>query len=384
MNLSGFCGAVPAEGRSTEPVVIIGVATMKMTSRTSMTSMYGTTLISFFRRRWRMALSHLALDDVGELFHERLVAGGQTVAVVREAVVGKHGGDRREQANGGGDQRFGDARGDGSQGCLADVGEAAEGVHDAPDGAEQADIRGNRADRGEEGEVGFEGIHLALVGGAHGAAGAVDDVLWVEVFLTTQLGEFAEAGFEDALHGTGMVTIVDRAVVQVVQVATRPEVTLEGFGLRPRLLDGEQLHKDVVPRHQRDAGEQGHDDLDDRAGLQDEVEDGEILGNVHLSASSLEYRKSGMGAGFIVAMSTQAISTAPVTSSSSPRRTCWRKTTRTRVSFSTSRPTVSWSSRWAGRRYSQLALRATKPMPASSASWRWSWPATRIHSVRQR
>src|SRR5574343_243380 len=372
MNLSGFCGAVPAEGRSTEPVVIIGVATMKMTSRTSMTSMYGTTLISFFRRRWRMALSHLALDDVGELFHERLVAGGQTVDVVREAVVGEHGGDRREQADGGGDQRFGDARGDGSQGCLADVGQAAEGVHDAPDGAEQADIRGNRADRGEEGEVGLEGIHFALVGSAHGAVRAVDDVLRVEVLLALELGEFAEAGLEDAFHRAGVVAVVDRAVEQVVQVAAGPEVALEILGLLAGLLDREPLHENVVTGHEGDTGEQGHDGLDDGTGFENQVEDGKILGNVHLSASSLEYKKSGMGAGFMVAMSTQAISTAPVTSSSSPRRTCWRKTTRTRVSFSTSRPTVSWSSRRAGLRYSQLALRATKPIPASTASCRWS------------
>jgi hypothetical protein len=37
---------------------------MKMTSSTSITSMYGTTLISFFWRRWRIALPHLPLDDV--------------------------------------------------------------------------------------------------------------------------------------------------------------------------------------------------------------------------------------------------------------------------------------------------------------------------------
>ena len=63
-----------------------------------------------------------------------------------------------------------------------------------------------------------------------------------------------------------------------------------------------------------------------------------------------------MGAGVILMASTQAISTTPVTSSSSPRRTWWRKTTRTRVSRSTSRPTVSRSSRRAGFRYSQAGL----------------------------
>jgi hypothetical protein len=150
---------------------------------------------------------------------------------MREAVVGKHGRNGGEQADGGGDQRFGDARGDGGERRLADVGQAAEGVHDAPDGAEQADVGADRADRGEEGEVRFEGVHLALVGGAHGAARAIDDVLRVEVLLALELGEFAEAGFEDALHRTGVVAVVDRAVEEVVEVAAGPEIALEGFGL---------------------------------------------------------------------------------------------------------------------------------------------------------
>jgi hypothetical protein len=75
--------------------------------------------------------------------------------------------------------------------------------------------------------VRFERIHLALVGGAHGAARAVHDVLGVEVLLAAQLGEFAEAGLEDALHRTGVVAVVHRAVEQVVQVAAGPEIALE-------------------------------------------------------------------------------------------------------------------------------------------------------------
>jgi hypothetical protein len=90
---------------------------------------------------------------------------------------------------------------------------------------------GDRADRGEEGEVRFERVHLALVGGAHGAARAVDDVLGVEVLLAAQLGEFAETGFEDALHANRRVAVVDRAVEQVVEVAAGPEIALEVFRL---------------------------------------------------------------------------------------------------------------------------------------------------------
>ena len=53
---AGGVAAVPTVGRSMLPVGIIGAVTMKITSSTSMTSMYGTTLISFLSlRRLRIA-----------------------------------------------------------------------------------------------------------------------------------------------------------------------------------------------------------------------------------------------------------------------------------------------------------------------------------------
>src|SRR5574343_937812 len=127
----------------------------------------------------------------------------------------------------------------------------------------------------------LQGIHFALVSGAHGTAGAVDDVLGIKVLLTLELGELAKASLEDTFYRTGMVTIIDRAIEQVVQVAAGPEVTLEGFSLGARLLDRKQLHENVVPRHEGDAGEQRHDGLDDRTGLENQMEDGKILGDVH-------------------------------------------------------------------------------------------------------
>ncbi|EJT85694.1 hypothetical protein PPS11_05572 [Pseudomonas putida S11] len=59
-------------------------------------------------------------------------------------------GNCREQADGGGDQRFGNTRGDRGQGGLLGTGQAAEGVHDAPYGTEQADVRAGRTDGGQE------------------------------------------------------------------------------------------------------------------------------------------------------------------------------------------------------------------------------------------
>ena len=131
-----------------------------------------------------------------------------------------------------------------------------------------------------------DAVDLALVGGAHGAARAVDDVLGVKVLLAAQLGEFAETGLEDAFHAAGAVAVVDRALVQVVEVAAAPEVALELLGLRLGFPDGEPLAEDVVPRHEGDAGEDGHDALDDRAGIEDQVQDGEILRDVHWMDSS--------------------------------------------------------------------------------------------------
>jgi hypothetical protein len=148
---------LPTLGRSTTPVVISGAVTMKMISSTSMTSMNGTMLISFIVRRPRPRVTTagirlsdpppaaagaagVALQDVGELLDEGLELDGDAVDVAREAVVGHHRRDGREQADGGGHQGLGDARRHGGQRHLLQVGQADEGMHDAPHGAEQADV----------------------------------------------------------------------------------------------------------------------------------------------------------------------------------------------------------------------------------------------------
>src|SRR5574338_172207 len=140
-------------GSSTWPGVMSGAVTMKITSSTSITSMYGTTLIWFMSRRvLRFSMStrrssvRLPLEDVGEFLHEGLEARGQPVHVTGEAVVGDDGGNRGEQAHGGRNQRFRNARCDMAQCGLRDVGEPAEGVHDPPHRAEETDVRAHRPD----------------------------------------------------------------------------------------------------------------------------------------------------------------------------------------------------------------------------------------------
>src|SRR5579863_5708501 len=182
------CGAAPPTvGRLTMEGATSGAVTMKMTSSTSMTSMYGTTLMSAIARRERpprmlerlvepaieYSLMRLALQNVRKLFDEGLEADREAIDVVCVAIVGDHGRDRGEQADRGRRQRFGNAGRDVGERRLLHVGEAAEGVHDPPHRTEQADIRADRADGREEREVGFEHVHFPLERGAHRTAGAV-------------------------------------------------------------------------------------------------------------------------------------------------------------------------------------------------------------------
>src|SRR5260370_31718883 len=183
------CGAAPPTvGRLTIDGATSGAVTMKITSSTSITSMYGTTLMSAIARRERRlrmlerleepaigcSLMRLALQDVREFFDEGLEADRETIDVVRVAVVRDHGGNRGEQADRGGGQRFGDAGSDVGERCLLYVREPAERVHDPPDGAEQADVRAHRADRSEKRQIHLDHVHFALKRGAHRTACAVE------------------------------------------------------------------------------------------------------------------------------------------------------------------------------------------------------------------
>src|SRR5687768_8715663 len=136
---SGMCGA-SARGRSTStPVVRMGAVTMKITSKTSMTSTSGVTLISERGARpppppplIAMVLQEVPLHDVEVVARERLDLALEDPQLAQEVVIGCHGRDGRDEADRGRDQRLGDAgRDDGEARALlrADVQERA---HDAP------------------------------------------------------------------------------------------------------------------------------------------------------------------------------------------------------------------------------------------------------------
>src|SRR5687767_6145726 len=115
-----------------KPGCIIGAATMKMTSKTSMTSTSGTTLISAsdVETRTPRARRPPPRDDPPELVSSFGISGevplgdrqelhGEVVHLVRgllhaarDVVVEVHGRNRGEEARRRGDERLGDARRD--------------------------------------------------------------------------------------------------------------------------------------------------------------------------------------------------------------------------------------------------------------------------------
>src|SRR5262245_26077071 len=150
---------------------------MKMISSTSITSMNGVTLISWvsakspsssnslpaietaialLRRRTR----HRAAADMGavEIARQqpRRHARGAvdelkvTLRHPREVIVDDDRGDGGDKADGGGEQRLGDAGRHHSQIGGLRLRDADKGIHDAPHGAEQADKGRGRADGGEQ------------------------------------------------------------------------------------------------------------------------------------------------------------------------------------------------------------------------------------------
>src|SRR2546426_6378823 len=232
--------ALSTVGRSMMAGVTSGAVTMKITSSTSMTSTYGTMLMSCIGPRLRcragMALLHrLAMEDVGELLHEALEAVAQALDVVRVAVVRHHRRDGGEQADRRGDPRLGDAGRHLRERRLLNVREAAKGVHDAPYRAEQSDVGTHRARRGEKGQMALEEIHLALKGGAHCAPRPVHHVARVAAAaLPAQLGELAEAGLEHALQAADGVAVGGRRPGERGKLVSAPELAPQPRGLAAR------------------------------------------------------------------------------------------------------------------------------------------------------
>ena len=95
-------------------------------------------------------------DGVEQLAAEVVHAGCELAQPGGELVVADDSRDGDDEAGSGGDERLGDAGGDGAEGRCACGAQAVEGVDDAHDGAEEAD---ERCDGGDGGEPGHAALH---------------------------------------------------------------------------------------------------------------------------------------------------------------------------------------------------------------------------------
>src|SRR5579883_2276769 len=170
----GCCGALE-DGRSTAmSTVASGAATMKMMSRTSMTSMNGVTLISWtssssslpWSRRTLIGVAScllrsrphpMMLDAAVEIAADEAQHLGRGVAELRaiardragEHIVDHDGRNRGCEPEGRRQQRLGDARRHHGEVRRMRLRDADEAVHDAPHRAGEADERRGRPDGGE-------------------------------------------------------------------------------------------------------------------------------------------------------------------------------------------------------------------------------------------
>src|ERR1700733_535913 len=250
-------GSAAAFGRSTlMPWVNSGAVIMKTISSTSITSIYGTTLMSPMSRRLPLVRAGIsapcphrrrrgwtgtgrypgrttpgiALQNGRQLLHECVVAQFEAARLIGVAVIGHDRRNGGKQADGGGHQRLGDPRRDHRQRRLLHVPERAEGVHDAPDGAKQAHGRAGGADRSKCRQAVLEPLDLLDLRDAHRATRTLQQHVRRHTTLRPKSREFAEAELEDALHAGRAAARLDGAI-QGTQIATGPEAVFEAIGV---------------------------------------------------------------------------------------------------------------------------------------------------------
>src|SRR5207249_2430691 len=122
-------------------------------------------------------LGAAAQDEVVDELHRGVVhLDVEGFHFVGEVVVSPDGRDGHEEAEGGGDERFGDAAGNSRQTGGLVRGDALKRVQDTDHGAEEADERRGRTDRGKCREA---ALHFSVDdgdGALETALGGVDDV----------------------------------------------------------------------------------------------------------------------------------------------------------------------------------------------------------------
>ena len=112
------------------------------------------------------------------------------VQPVREAIIGNDGGDRGEQADGGGEQGLRNARRDHGERAVLLGRDGGEAAHDAPDRAEQPDKRGDRPGGGKEVQTLGQFVDFMRDGGVHNRTQALARALPVDPLAAGRMAPF--------------------------------------------------------------------------------------------------------------------------------------------------------------------------------------------------
>src|SRR6202167_171957 len=238
-----------------------GAVTMKMMSRTRTTSTSGVMLISASEVRvWpelavkatcglplHRVLFGLRADlfqAVEQFAREVVHARAKLAQRSGELVVGDHGRNSHQQAGGGGDQGFGNARRHGTQSGRALRAQAMKGIHDAHDRTEKTDEGRHCADGGQPGKTPFQNRERF----ARGRLGRALERDYV-------FGRSETAGLapirvihliEDADQRAGLELLADRR--HLLQPAGLAEGAHEAAALRAGLAKGASLTQNNCPR----------------------------------------------------------------------------------------------------------------------------------------
>ena len=217
---------------------------------------------------WR---DRIAENSSAKPFEARLLLGHLGV----ELVVGDHRRDRREQADGGGEQRLRDAGRDrGERGVLRGRDRLERG-HDAPHRAEQADERAGGADGGEDQELRFEPLDLALDGDVHHLLDAGLQAHEGPARRLERALPLAHGGDEQRRHA--VVGARRRASGRAPPGSGRTRTPARSGPSRACVRAKRSVLSTMIAQHQIEAPSRPeHHELDDQMGLPEQAEQADI------------------------------------------------------------------------------------------------------------
>ena len=162
---------------------------------------------------------------------------------------------------------------------MAHVGEAAEGVHDAPDRSEQADVGTRGAHRRQKRQMGGEPLLLTIQRHPHAALHALHDGVHLRAGLIREAHEFLKARHKNGLNARQVILPLQFRI-EFAQVNAGPKVVLKVIDLVGHPAQEEPALKDHHPRDDRCQRQQRHDQLHQQAGIGHQLEYGNLFGHV--------------------------------------------------------------------------------------------------------